>query len=97
MGRGHHAPEYASFYGSLSTAVRCFHPFCDFCKRASIGRNGFRNSLVTDKLSSAAADDEFGLAEYFEMVRNSRGSDATHRGDITAIHTFGCRDSRKDP
>ena len=46
------------------------HASCDCCERASVGCDGFSNGLVVDEVPFAAADDEFGLAENLEMVRD---------------------------
>ena len=54
-----------------STVAYRFHASCDFRERASVGCDGFRNGLAVDELPFAAADDEFGLAENLEMVRDS--------------------------
>src|SRR5216683_1172325 len=80
-----------------STPPPPFHASRDFRKRASVGCDGFRNGLVIDELPFAAADDEFGLAENLEMVRDSRGGDTAHGNNLATVHAVGCRDSLKNP
>jgi hypothetical protein len=83
--------------GSHSTAASCFLATRDFRERASVGCDGFRNSLVVDELPFAATGDEVRFAENFEMVRNSRGSDPAHGDNVATVHVVGCRDSLEDP
>ena len=67
-----------------------FRRSSDFRKGASIGRDGFRNGLVIDKLPFTAAGDEIRLAENLEMVRDSGGGDAAHRDDVATAYSVGC-------
>src|ERR1700694_2555682 len=57
-----------------SPVTRRFLAAGDFCKRARVRFDGFRNSLAVNKLSFAAAFDEACFTQYLEMVCNgSRG------------------------
>jgi len=80
-----------------SVAAYCFCVSCDFPERASVGCDGFRNGLVIDELSFAAAGDEFRFAENLEMVRDSRAGDTAHGDELATAHVVARRDSLKYP
>ncbi len=80
-----------------STVAYRFPASCNFRERASIGCDGFRNSLAIHELPFAPAGDEVGFAENLEMVRDSRRCDATHRDNLATVHVVSCRDGLKDP
>src|SRR6266567_1574642 len=78
-----------------TTALR-FSTACDSGKRASVGRDSFRNGLAIDELPFAAAGDEFGLTEDLEMVRDGRRGHAAHGDDLATGHLAGRRHGLKD-
>jgi hypothetical protein len=51
-----------------SAAARRFFAACDFCERPCIGGDGFRNGLAVYELPFAAAFDQPGFAQNFEVV-----------------------------
>src|ERR1700674_60097 len=75
-----------------SPVTRRFLAAGDFCKRARVRFDGFRNSLAVNKLSFAAAGDQSGFAQNLQMVRDGCRSDPAHRDDLSAVHVLGCRD-----
>ena len=52
--------------------------------------------MAVDELPIAAADDEFGLAEDLEMVRDGRRGHAAHGDDLATGHVAGRRHGLKD-
>jgi hypothetical protein len=69
-----------------SSAARRFPSAGDFCERACISFDGFRNSLAVNKLTFAAAGDQSGVAQNLQMMRNGGRCYATHGDNLAAVH-----------
>jgi hypothetical protein len=64
-----------------------------FGERSCVLPNGFAYHAAANKLPFAAALDQVGFDEDFEVVRNGGRSNALQFDDFTAIHVFLGRDS----
>jgi hypothetical protein len=80
-----------------SRAARRFPSAGDFCERACVRFDGFRNSLAINKLSFAATDDQSGVAQNLQMMRNGGGGYATHRDNLAAVHMLTAGNGLENP
>jgi hypothetical protein len=72
--------------------MRRFPSAGDFCERASVRLDGFRNGLAVNELSFAAAGDQPGFAQNLQVMRNRCPRDAAHGDDFAAVHVAGFGD-----
>src|SRR5260370_27040143 len=70
------------------SAARRFLSTGNSCECPSVRFNGFRNRLTVNKLPFAAAGDESGFAENFQVMRNGRRRDAAHGNDFPTVHVL---------
>ena len=59
-------------------------------------RNGFRDDAIVDELTFAAAFDESGVGENFQVMGNGGGGDAAHGHEFAANHFLFGGDGRKN-
>ena len=65
-------------------------------ERTRIGLQRFGNCLVMNELSFAAAVDQAGFAQNFQVVRNSCGGDSTNGNDFSAGYALPGGDGPKN-
>lgn len=75
---GNRNVECVSLYDRRSAAACCLLAARDSSERPRVGCDGGRNSLAIDELPFAAAGDQPGLVQDFEMVRDSCSAHAAH-------------------
>ena len=92
MTEGQH---YRRFTGWNPLSFR-FLPANDLRERADVIFHRFRDGLVVNELAFAAAFDEAGVGQGFQVVGNRGGSDSLQRGDIAAIHVVARGDGLVD-
>lgn len=80
-----------------SAAPRGFLAPRDFRQRPRIVLDRFRHSLAVNKLSFAAAGNQSGRTQDFQMMRNRSRRDAAQRDDFSAIHVFCVGNSFENP
>src|SRR5208282_1453485 len=58
----------------------------DFCEGLGVGCAPFRHGLAIYELALAAAIDQAGFVQDFEVMGNRRGGHSAHRDDLPAAH-----------